>query len=308
MFNLIKNIFTSKDNRIIQCSFCEWSPDGEIHWACTCGYDWNTFETKGQCPKCKEQWKDTWCPGCGKSSPHSDWYKTKEDLEKIEATSDKIFRQKKKSLEQKLINYGIKNYRVSYPQFFDFSKKEFKTPYEVGCRMIILYTISHCVHNLDEREEIIEWLESENLWQKVSPIERKFLKNPIPERKELINLSWRIESALTLGWALNLIPILPKLNKKDNEDSITKFFKVVPFICEPTTQFLQNLEFRNVDEIYEENLINELATTYFRDLFFSGKEDKTNINRLTSFERHLVLNWLRSFMGIEDWDETDTST
>jgi Domain of unknown function (DUF4272) len=308
MFNLIKNIFTSKDNRIIQCSFCEWSPDGEIHWACTCGHAWNTFETKGQCPKCKEQWKDTWCPGCGKSSPHSDWYKTKEDLEKIEATSDKIFRQKKKSLEQKLINYGIKNYRVSYPQFFDFSKKEFKTPYEVGCRMIILYTISHCVHNLDEREEIIEWLESENLWQKVSPIERKFLKNPIPERKELINLSWRIESALTLGWALNLIPILAKLNKKDNEDSITKFFKVVPFICEPTTQFLQNLEFRNVDEIYEENLINELATTYFRDLFFSGKEDKTNINRLTSFERHLVLNWLRSFMGIEDWDETDTST
>ena len=78
--------------------------------------------------------------------------------------------------------------------------------------------------------------------------------------------------------------------------------------------FLSEVEYRSFDEIYEENLLNEMATSYFRDLIFNGKKDETKINRNTSFERHEALNWLRtSYDDHEEitgelWDNVDTST
>ena len=303
-----------KDDLVIQCSVCEWQPDGEIHWACSCGHRWNTFKTKGKCPNCKTQWKDTWCPGCGKSTPHKNWYKTKEDLEMIENSSDPTQRRKKKSLESKLINYGIKNYRVSYLSCLDHSKEKFKSPYDAGCRMIILYAIGYLVHNLEERPSFIDWFKKENIWEKVSPNEKDFLIDISPDEDLLMDLSWRIESAITLGWCINKVNTLSRLDEVNNELIIEEFQQNIPELGESLIVFLSQLEYRRLEEIYEENLLNELATTYFRDLLFNGKEDTTRINRSVSFERHQVLNWLR-FNNAEEtevtgdlWDNTDTST
>ncbi len=62
----------------IRCPKCSWEPDGKPYWACTCGTVWDTFSTGGRCPGCGKQWEDTQCVpyagGCGKWSPHLDWY------------------------------------------------------------------------------------------------------------------------------------------------------------------------------------------------------------------------------------------
>ena len=297
-----------KDKPIIQCTECEWKPDGEKHWGCSCGHVWNTFETKGKCPKCKTQWEDTRCPGCGKTTPHKDWYKTKEEVQQIEKSGNPVLRAKKKSLESRLINYGIKNHRVSYLPYLDPTKEEFHTTYDAGCRMMIFYAIGYAVQNSEERTSIIDWLKAENIWDKVSEEEKAFLSNNKPTEEELISLSWRIEGALTLAWCLNKVKKLPRLDIDNNEKEIDEFQNNVPAIGDSLTTFLSNLEYRSKDEIYEENLLNELATTYFRDLMFNGKEDETKINRMISFERHKTLNWLRKFMGELDWDHTETST
>jgi hypothetical protein len=34
----------------IRCPLCGWSPRKEDKWFCTCGHDWNTFDTGGVCP------------------------------------------------------------------------------------------------------------------------------------------------------------------------------------------------------------------------------------------------------------------
>lgn len=297
-----------RDDKIIQCSICEWNPDGGKHWGCSCGHLWNTFKTKGKCPKCKTQWEDTRCPGCGKSTPHKEWYKTKEEIEQLEKSGNQELRAKKKSLESKLISYGIKNHRVSHLPYLDHSKEDFQSTYDAGCRMMIFYAIGYVVHNLDDRQKIIDWFKTENLWGKVSENEKEFLNAKSPDENLIMDLSWRIESALTLGWCLKRVNKLPKLDNDNNEMELEEFQNNVPELGESLKDFLSNLEFRNIDEIYEENLLNEISTTYFRDLMFSGKEDETKINRFTSFERHRTLNWLRRFMGISDWDETDTST
>ena len=68
----------------IACPKCNWEPDGGDHWQCSCGHEWNTFETTGKCPNCGKVWRDTKCPpvpgGCNQWSPHVDWYRNLDDV------------------------------------------------------------------------------------------------------------------------------------------------------------------------------------------------------------------------------------
>jgi hypothetical protein len=61
----------------VACPKCDWRPDAQSLWQCTCGHQWNTFQTHGVCPACGKVWKMTACSrydGCGQWSDHEDWY------------------------------------------------------------------------------------------------------------------------------------------------------------------------------------------------------------------------------------------
>lgn len=63
----------------IFCPKCRWVPRPSSRWVCTvqiggCGTSWNTFETRGVCPKCIWKWIITQCLSCKQFSPHEDWY------------------------------------------------------------------------------------------------------------------------------------------------------------------------------------------------------------------------------------------
>lgn len=92
------------------------------------------------------------------------------------------------------------------------------------------------------------------------------------------------------------------------DERIEAFFSIIPELGADTKQFLKDLSFRPLGEIFDENILIEMATTYFRDLYFNGNQDETQINRMVNFERHQTLNWVRKFQEIEAWDDTDTST
>jgi len=67
---------TVRDGGRIRCPKCEWEPSRDDRWYCDedCGHGWNTFETRGRCPKCGRQWTETICLRCHVWSPHDDWY------------------------------------------------------------------------------------------------------------------------------------------------------------------------------------------------------------------------------------------
>ena len=63
----------------IRCPKCRWRPLSSSRWVCSkqiggCGEVWNTFDTRGICPKCSWQWQITMCLQCKQWSPHPDWY------------------------------------------------------------------------------------------------------------------------------------------------------------------------------------------------------------------------------------------
>ena len=63
----------------IFCPKCRWKPKPSSRWLCTlqiggCGTTWNTFDTRGVCPKCGWKWIITACLSCKQFSPHEDWY------------------------------------------------------------------------------------------------------------------------------------------------------------------------------------------------------------------------------------------
>ena len=89
----------------------------------------------------------------------------------------------------------------------------------------------------------------------------------------------------------------------DFEEFIDKF----PIDEDPAV-FIEGLNYRDKEEIFIENVVNELVTSHLRDLMLNGNETKPSFNATASFERHRALNWVRKFSGISDWDETDTST
>ncbi|MCU0347257.1 MAG: DUF4272 domain-containing protein, partial [Saprospiraceae bacterium] len=107
---------------------------------------------------------------------------------------------------------------------------------------------------------------------------------------------------------VNIIDKAPKPTYQISEDEIEDFISKVPEIGEELEEFLLNLNYRKLDEIIDENLFHELATSYFRDLLFNKKDNTSDIDIEVSFLRHRTLNWVRIFMGIKEWHETDTST
>jgi hypothetical protein len=290
----------------IACPKCQWQPDGQPHWKCRCGYRWNTFETKWKCPECGIQWQDTYCPGCGKSSVHDEWYTTYVIREEQPPANIIELKIRKDKVESKLISYGLKDSKITYLPYLDFSPEEFQTPYEVGCRILILWAVSYVAANLNEKYEIANWLKICGLWDRVSEEEKKLFTEDLSERA-LMDFSWHLEAVVVLCWAVNLLEVLPDLNTQISDSAVDGLMAKLP-ICENPEIFLSILEYRDKEEIFIENIINEMITWYLRDRMLNKKENESNVNSTISFERHYALNWVRKFSEISEWDETDTST
>ena len=219
-----------------------------------------------------------------------------------------VIQYRKKGLEERLARHGIKEHRVDYLPYLEFEENTFATPYETGRRMMILYAVAYTAMELDHKESVADWLKKEDLWTHVAPSERELLEGKVKDEQKLIEFSWQGECAYILAWALNIIKETPSPTREVNEDELDDFMARVPAIGDKLENFLNNLNYRDPAQIYDENLFHELATTYFRDLMFNGKNDESDIDRNVSFIRHRTLNWLRRFMDFSKWDETDTST
>ncbi len=189
--------------------------------------------------------------------------------------------------------------------YLDYAEVTWQPPEEAAQRIVILQTLSYLAHDLDQREGAADWLMDEGLWEAVSPKERDFLTKPEPSQEELIAFSWHAEAVHTLAWALGLFD---KIEAPTDTCDMEQLGQVLPALAEPLGNFTREQAYRPIEDIFDENLFNELATGHFRDVSLGLHSYEGPINPAVSFERHRVLNWLRKFSGGEAWDDTHTDT
>jgi hypothetical protein len=213
---------------------------------------------------------------------------------------------RRKIVLTKLSNYGITNLNISRLQYLDFTYAGFQTPKDVGRRILILWAVSYLSYNLTQKDPIEKWLKDTGLWESVTKNERLFFQGGIAERK-LEEFSWQIEATIVLSWAVGLLKKLPDLNSEISNQELDVLMEKLPIEQNPDL-FLESLSYIDKEQIFIENITNEMITGHLRNLMLSGVKTKSKLNVFASFERHKALNWVRKFNDIADWDETDTST
>ena len=214
---------------------------------------------------------------------------------------------RKEKLETRLRRFGLDN-TIKEPVFFDETKYSYVHPRQAAERLLILLAVSLTAYNFDESEKVMDWLKREELWKSVSAKEKEFLRNPDPEDDEKQNLSWRFEGAYMLAWTLKKVSSSPEPGSECKEEQVNEFLKTVPTVGSFTEKFFLRLSFRPLFEILDENLFYETATVYFRNLVAQDKENTSQVHAKASFERNLVLNWLRQSGDKSDWDAISSST
>jgi hypothetical protein len=221
---------------------------------------------------------------------------------------NKSFIGRKKAIEKRLSDHGINDIKIQYLPYLDFDPESFAKPFDVGRRIIILYAVSIAAQHEKYRQKIMDWLKAEGLWEHVSERETKLFEGKVTDKKALVNFSWQIEAAYVLAWSLGLVTKLSVSCQPIDDEEFNEFDAVIPLVGEPLNDFLTKLHYIDETIIIDENLFNELVTTYLRDIYFNGNPNTSTVDSVVSFERHKALNWLRRFSGFEEWDETDTST
>ena len=215
---------------------------------------------------------------------------------------------RKERIESRLREYDINDTSITFLRYLIFDDKLFVTPYEVGCRIMIIYAIVFSIQEPDRKSNIFKWFKTQKLDNYLSSIEMQYFQGTETEDYIINKFSWELEAAYILAWTLNLIKESPSPTSVLSDEQLELFFNSVPALGDELSIFLNNLQYRNTEEIFEENIFYELTTSYFRNLLFNSNEDNTIIDRNASLERHKALNWVRQFMEIKEWEHTETST
>ncbi len=190
---------------------------------------------------------------------------------------------------------------------------------EVARRCLVLYAVIALGHK-GPRDELIDWLRREKLWDSVSPAEASFLESETPTQKQLVNATWRAEALAPLLWSLGLIPELPP---PTGLCDVQELRRVLPPLMGSVVDWLSASRLRQESEIRDAN--ENIYQIHWRVRNFQLRNEPMPPGKLPRMpvadceppaesynagvvqERHYALNWLIGYCG-QDWDDISTDT
>jgi Domain of unknown function (DUF4272) len=190
---------------------------------------------------------------------------------------------------------------------------------EVASRCIILYAVIAAGHG-ESRDQLVDWLKRETLWDAVSPKEVDFLLADTPTKQQQINATWRTEALFPLVWSLGLIPIMSTPLKLCDAQQIRA---ILPPLLGAVGDFISNAKLRSDSEILNANEeIYQIHWTVrdaqlrnrptppgklLRMPHATSESSPKPYNAGVVQERHYALNWLIGYRG-QAWDKVTTDT
>jgi hypothetical protein len=191
-----------------------------------------------------------------------------------------------------------------------------REPAEVARRLLVLSAVTYRADG-GNRQKAVALVERNNLWEHVTPQERRLLEPDEVDSGLARTLLWRLEGLWVLAWALGKLELpwpagfcdVPQLNTILGD-------------CESRNDFVKGAVLRPKAEILDALQLTLLQHWAVRDAFIHQREipvdlDWSNESEMMPVrgcpttgvvaERHHALNWLVRF-GDADWDDVDTPT
>ncbi|HKO79558.1 MAG TPA: DUF4272 domain-containing protein [Chitinophagaceae bacterium] len=176
-----------------------------------------------------------------------------------------------------------------------------RTPQEIAKRILVLTYLNYVSEEPDDREEVIEFLKEQELWDSVSSNEKVLFTKDLSDQ-EHINISWRSEAIWLLLWVINVVDTI---NLPTEEVSIPQMLELLPDFMTDTKGFIQSASIRTVSEILD------LSDLTYR-LHWATRHTELNnletldLNSSIIQERHYAINWVTYYE--DNWDDITTDT
>jgi Domain of unknown function (DUF4272) len=177
-----------------------------------------------------------------------------------------------------------------------------RTAAEIAKRIFILVYLGVYSENVD-KNEIIEFLKSEELWNSVSEYEKKMLLKKKLTEKDKINISWRSEGIYLMLWTINKID---NLGLPIEQCDIGEMLDLLPNTFDSTKEFVQNATIRPLAEILDKSDLIYRLHWAAREADSNDEDIPANIDTGIIQEWHHAINWITYYD--ENWDEIATDT
>jgi len=173
---------------------------------------------------------------------------------------------------------------------------------EVAIRALVLSIVAERAGRPGDTYELGQsLLDKHNVRQFLTPKERKFMDDRSPSERSRVQMSWRIEAAVPLMWALNLVPAL------DRPGTETRTLELIKTIRDVRLPNSGPLKMRTKDQILDEADLIYRYHWAVKDARISGRPGPMAIDAGIVQERHHALNWLINYEN-QSWDDVTTDT
>lgn len=178
-----------------------------------------------------------------------------------------------------------------------------RTGPEIAERILILTYLNYVSEVPGGASEVIAFLKTNDLWDKVSPDEKELFQKEKLTRQEEINISWRTEAIWLLLWTIHKVEELALPTQEIEPNDILE--RLPEFLSDPT-DFINEVTLRPTSAILDmSDLIYRLHWAA-RNADLNGEPMPASLNSSVIMERHYAINWLTYYA--DEWDDITLDT
>ena len=217
-------------------------------------------------------------------------------------SNPKTAEQRKKETEKLLRSLNIP-YIDHLPLVEEENEVRIRTAQEIAERILIIVYLAYISEVPDERENVIDFLKANSLWDKVSADEKELYQKEELTDQEIVNISWRSESVWLLLWTINKVD---KLELPTQQVIINEIVSRLPKFLTDPKEFIETAIIRPTTEILDISDLTYRLHWAARNADLNGQTTPANLSLSIIMERHYAINWVTYYA--DEWDEVTTDT
>lgn len=183
------------------------------------------------------------------------------------------------------------------------SEVKIRTAKEIAERTLVLTYLSYISGVPDEREKVIDFLQINSLWEKVSPEEKKLFQKEELTEQEIVNISWRSEAIWLLLWTILKVD---KLELPTEQVELSEIISRLPEFLDDPKIFIENASIRPTTEILDISDLTYRLHWATRNANLNNLPMPADLSLSVIMERHYAINWVTLYA--DEWDEITTDT